>query len=114
LFLERFPDVEKNIDDVIKQLNEISSPEHETLKQLHKVELDLRALELKLKEFYDRIDHSPPHAGLKVGNTIMGSMSRVFPILEPVKEYKEIVEVRLKHGGDRGLTRLNLSGREIS
>ena len=64
-----------------------------------------------MREFYERVDQSPPPKALKMGNTILGSLSKVFPLLEPVKEYKEVVESRLKNGGDQGLNQLNLNRR---
>ena len=112
LFLDCLPEIEKTINDVINQLSAIGSSGDEILKKLREVELSQKALELKLREFYERLDQSPPHKGLKVGDTILGSLVKVFSVLEPVKEYKEIVESRLENGGDRGLTLLNLSGRE--
>jgi hypothetical protein len=42
-----------------------------------------------------------------------GSLAEVFHVLEPVKEWKEIAEARVKYGGDKPLlTILNLLGRE--
>jgi hypothetical protein len=50
---------------------------------------------------------------LEIADTIAGSLAEVFHVLEPVKEWKEIAEARVKYGGDKPLlTILNLSGRE--
>ena len=40
---------------------------------------------------------------LEIADTIVGSLAEVFHVLEPVKEWKEIAEARVKYGGDKPL-----------
>ena len=47
-----------------------------------------------------------------MADRILGSLSPILSALEPVKEFKETLESRLKNDGDAGLQELNLSGRE--
>jgi hypothetical protein len=100
------------IDSVVEVLKKIEQGD-ENHKKLEAAELTGDALLLKIAEFYDSCNARPPVEVLSSGDIILGSLISVFPILEPVKEYKEVVEQRLKNGGDRRVIEsLNLTGRE--
>jgi hypothetical protein len=47
-----------------------------------------------------------------MADRILGSLFPILNALEPVKEFKETLESKLKNDGDEGLQGLNLSGRE--
>ena len=40
---------------------------------------------------------------LEIADTIAGSLAEAFHVLEPVKEWKEIAEAKVKYGGDKPL-----------
>lgn len=47
-----------------------------------------------------------------MADRILGSLFPIFNVLEPVKEFKETLESRLKNDGDAGLQSLNIDGRD--
>src|SRR5262249_30278864 len=67
-----------------------------------------QSLELKMAETDDRIHDSPPVAVLERFDSIMRSLIPVLYSLEPVKEFKETLESRFKHGGDKAILTLNI------
>lgn len=67
----------------------------------------------QLRDLYESISTESLSIVLEIADTIVGSLAEVFHVLEPVNEWKEIAEARVKYGGDKPLlTILNLSGRE--
>jgi hypothetical protein len=111
LFLETFPEVQGHIDDVIGQIRKTSDGDA-THKKLVERGLTGKSLKLKLRELYHRVTDSPAEAVVHMADVILGSLFPVFLALEPVKEFKETLEARLKHGGDSGIISLNLGGNE--
>jgi hypothetical protein len=73
----------------------------------------LAAPHQQLRDLYESISTESLSIVLEIADTIAGSLAEVFQVLEPVKEWKEIAEARVKYGGDKPLLAiLNLSGRE--
>jgi len=107
-----FPDVEQNINWAISDLYDIAThpnpTEHPCYMALEVRGLTEKSLELKMAETDDRIHDSPPVAVLERFDQIMGSLIPVLYSLEPVKEFKETVESRIKHGGDKMIQSLDI------
>jgi hypothetical protein len=103
LFRECFSDIEDNVHDAISELEKMQSKLDELYKKLQEVGLAQKQLELKLREFEDRGKNSPVGEVFHMGNKILGSLVKVLTMLEPVKEFKDVVESKLKNGGDKKL-----------
>jgi hypothetical protein len=107
-----FPEVAQNIDWAISDLYDIanaSDPKgHPCYVALEARGLTEESLELKMAETDDRIHDSPPVAVLERFDSIMGSLIPVLYSLEPVKEFKEVLESRIKHGGDKMIQTLDI------
>lgn len=105
-------DVEQNIDWAISDLYDIANATdpkaHPGYNALQARGLTEKSLELKMAETDDRIHDSPPVAVLERFDSIMGSLIPVLYSLEPVKEFKETLESRLKHGGDKAIVTLDI------
>ena len=105
-------DVEQNINWAISDLYDIAnSPDpgsHHGYRALEVRGLTGDPLELKMAETDDRIHDSPPVAVLERFDQIMGSLIPVLYSLEPVKEFKETVESRIKHGSDKTIISLDI------
>ncbi len=112
LFSSCFKEIEQNINDAISDLYSIPSEDHLAFQELAARGLAGKQLKLKLREYYGRITHGPLPAVLERVDSILKSLFPVLGTLEPVNEFKEALESRLKHGGDRGIISLNLTGRE--
>jgi hypothetical protein len=107
-----FPDVVQNINWAISDLydiaNAVDPKGHPCYMALEARGLTEESLELKMAETDDRINDSPPVAVLERFDHIMGSLIPVLYSLEPVKEFKETLESRIKHGGDKVIQSLNI------
>lgn len=107
-----FPEVEQNINWAISDLYDIANAanpnEHFGYLGLQARGLTEQSLEHKMAETDDRINDSPPVAVLERFDQIMGSLIPVLYSLEPVKEFKETLESRIKHGGDKMIQSLNI------
>lgn len=108
VFLECLGDVEANIDNAIDELKSIDSATHPLYRALRRLGLAGKTLFLKLGEFGNRIATGPVVAVLEMADNILGSLMKVLTQLEPVKEFKEIVESRIKHGADQEIIDLGL------
>jgi hypothetical protein len=111
-FNQVFPDVEQNINWAISDLYDIATvpdpTSHPCYVGLQTRGLTEESLELKMAETDDRINDSPPVAVIERFDQIMGSLIPVLYSLEPVKEFKETLESRIKHGGDRAIQTLDI------
>jgi hypothetical protein len=107
-----FSDVEQNINWAISDLYDIANaPDpnaHPCYMALQARGLTEQSGELKMAEADDRIHDSPPVAVLEQFDSIMGSLIPVLYSLEPVKEFKEALESRIKHGGDKAILTLDI------
>jgi hypothetical protein len=112
LFEEGLKGATDQINQVISQLEALQSAGDPTNVKLSEAGLSGSNLRLKLREFYQRIKEAPVEAVLHMGDVILGSLLEIFKVLEPVKEFKETLENRLKHGGDGEIIGLNLGGNE--
>jgi hypothetical protein len=112
LFAELFPEVEQNINWAISDLYDIaaaSGPEEHPCYVALKVRgLHKKSLWLKMRETARRITSSPVPAVLERFDSILGSLFPVLASLEPVKEFKEALESRIKHDGDRAIQTLDI------
>lgn len=106
------PEVVQNINWAISDLYDIANApnpkDHPCYMALEARGLTEESLELKMAETNDRINDSPPVAVLERFDQIMGSLIPVLYSLEPVKEFKETLESRIKHGGDKMIQTLNI------
>jgi hypothetical protein len=110
LFEQSFVVVKAAIGVAITQLSVIDSDEHVIYAKLREADLTGSRLKLKLREFRRRIATSPATAVLAIADRILGSLASALPVLEPVKEFKETLEERLRNDGDAGLQDLGLAG----
>lgn len=92
-FKKVFPDIYKATESTMKKIENIS------FQELANVGLTGNQLDLKAKGFDKAFAHWEQHCGkknllrlLKWLNTILGSLSSIIPICEPIKEYKECLE----------------------
>jgi hypothetical protein len=109
LFIDRFPEVAKRIDSAVTQLDEIKSRVDDLYKKLQDLGLTEEEGRLKFREFYEGVTTRAVGEVLHTGDTILGSLCEALFVLEPVKEFKEILESRLKNGGDKSIiTSLNI------
>lgn len=112
LFASGFPEVEQNINWAISDLYDIvttAEPKnHPCYVGLQVRGLTEAPLALKMRETEDRVNDSPVPAVLERFDSILGSLFPVLASLEPVREFKEALESRIKHGGDKGLISLNI------
>jgi hypothetical protein len=112
LFASCFPDVEENVNGAIADLYTVDSPDHIAYRALRARGLTGKPLKVKFREYTRRGGSSPVVAVLEMADRILGSLFEIFTLLEPVKEFKETLESRIKHDGDRDIISLNLSGNE--
>jgi len=112
LFAASYLSIEENINDAISDLYSIDAEKHVALQELKAAGCTGKPLKLKLREYYRRITSGPVVAVLERVDSILRSLIPALATLEPVNEFKEALESRLKHDGDRGIISLNLSGRE--
>ena len=112
LFNANLADATKSIDEVIKQLQDDKTGE-KWYSPLKKVGCVGRAWWVKFRDFTSAISTKPLAVVLEIADTILDSLSTAFPVLEPVRELKEIAESRIKYGGDKPLIQdLGLSGQD--
>jgi hypothetical protein len=105
-------DVEQNVNWAISDLYDIANSSNPTEHECY-VALEVRgltgdSLELKMAETDDRIHDSPPVAVLERFDSILGSLIPALYSLEPVKEFKEVLESRIKYGGDKAIQTLDI------
>lgn len=112
LFIDCWPIIELQIDIAIAELRTINADDHPLYVKLHNAGLAGTPLKLKLREYWRRVKASPLPAVLEMADRILGSLFPILNALEPVKEFKETLESRLKNDGDAGIQGLNISGRE--
>jgi BMFP domain-containing protein YqiC len=112
LFNDCWDDIETRIDLAIAELRTIDSDTHDTYIKLYNARLTGNPLKLKIGEYWRRVKGSPVVAVLEMADRILGSLFPILNALEPVKEFKETLESKLKNDGDEGLQGLNLTGRE--
>lgn len=112
LLLDCWDATDVRIDIAIAQLRTIGNDNDPIYIDLHNADLTKKPLRLKLREYFRRIGASPLPGVLEMADRILGSLFPILGALEPVKEFKETLESRLKNDGDAGLQELNLSGRE--
>ncbi len=112
LFSDCLPIIDVRIDIAIEELRQIDSEDHVMYVKLFNAGLTGKPRELKVREYKRRIGHSPVSAVLEMADRILSSIFPILNVLEPVKEFKETLEGRLKNDGDAGLQSLNISGRE--
>ena len=112
LFRQYFDTAALRISIAIGALTLIDSEENELFVRLVDAELTGTPLLIKLREFWGGIGRRPVIAVLELADRILGSLFPILSELEPVKEFKEMLEERVKHGGDAGFQSLNLNGRE--
>jgi hypothetical protein len=98
LFLDCWPIVEVRIDIAIAEIRTIGTENDTRYIKLHNAGLTGAPLKLKLRENWRRIGASPVPAVLEMADRILGSLFPILTALEPVKEFKETLESRLKHG----------------
>lgn len=112
LFNKVFPDIEQAINWAISDLYDIAAAatpkDHPCYVGLQVRGMTDDALALKMGETEDRINHSPVTAVLERFDSILRSLFEVLATLEVVNEFKEALESRIKHGGDKGITALNI------
>ena len=102
----------ENLGDAIIQLESISSESDELYQGLIRERLTLGDLAAKISSFVDDLGNGPVLAVLDSANKILGSLAKAIPVLNPVKEAKELIEHKIKYRGDAGLISLNIYGRE--
>jgi hypothetical protein len=112
MFSSCFPEIERNIDEAINDLSTIDSEDHVAFRDLKQRGCTGKPFRLKFREYVRRITSGPVPAVLERVDSILRSLFPVLATLEPVNEFKEALESRLKHDGDRGIISLNLSGNE--
>jgi hypothetical protein len=96
----------------IANLRTIDSANHPLYIGLYNAGLAEEALDIKLGEYQRRKDESPVLSVLEMADRILGSLFRILTELEPVKEFKETIESKIKYGADNDITAPDLNGRE--
>jgi hypothetical protein len=97
-----------NLNEAVEHLRSIDSETHESYGFLRRVGLTLESLAAKLDGIRDDFKGRPVLAFLDSADKILGSLCKVLPMLEPVKEMKETIEHRVKYGGDAEFISLGL------
>lgn len=97
-----------NLNEAIKQLESVDSETHQIYGFLKRVGLALESLGVKLDGLRDDFLGRPVLAFLDSADKILGSLCKVLPVLEPVKEMKEAIEHRVEYGGDDEFISLGL------
>jgi BMFP domain-containing protein YqiC len=111
-FDDCWEDVETRIDLAIAELRTIDSDANEVYVKLYNAGLTGAPLKVKIGEYWRRVKGSPVVAVLEMADRILGSLFPILSALEPVKEFKETLESKLKNDGDEGLQSININGRE--
>jgi hypothetical protein len=96
----------------IANLRTIDSANHPLYIGLYNAGLAEEALDIKLGEYQRCKDESPVLSVLEMADRILGSLFRILTELEPVKEFKETIESKIRYGADNEITALDLNGRE--
>jgi len=112
LFNDCWETIALRIDIAIAELRTIDNDDDALYAQLYNAGLAGAPLKLKLREYWKRISGAPVVGVLEMADRILGSLFPILVALEPVKEFKETLESKLKHDGDEGLQTLNITGRE--
>ncbi len=112
LFVECWEVIEVRIDLAIAEIRTIDTEAHQLYVKLFNAGLTGTPWRVKVGEYWRRITSSPVPAVLEMADRILGSLFPILFALEPVKEFKETLESKLKHDGDPGLQGLNPTGRE--
>lgn len=95
-------DTSKKIDDTIQQLLGIASEQDTVYVDLQKEELAGSPGALaKFIGFFENITGNSVIAVLDSANNLLGSLLKVFPVLGPVKEMKDVVKEKIKYGADQ-------------
>ena len=104
-------DTSRRIGDVIEQLQGIDSQTAKLYVELKNEELaDSPGALAKFIGFFDDVTGNSVIGVLDSANNLLGSLLKVFPVLGPVKEMKDVVKQKIKYGADREIiTTLGLS-----
>ena len=95
-------DTRKQINGTIQQLVAVASEGDAVFINLQKEELAGSPGALaKFIGFFDDVTGSAVIAVLDSANNLLGSLLKVFPVLEPVKEMKDVVRQKIKYGADQ-------------
>jgi hypothetical protein len=105
-------DIAPRIIFVMHEIETIKSEEDVRWSSLRLFGLAGEALKLKVSEFLDWFSIGKIRNILKSANSILGSLSKVFAGLDPVKEFKDHLELRISddymNSNDDEITRLGL------
>jgi hypothetical protein len=110
--IDHFEVISIRIELAIANLRQIDSDRHPTYIGLYNSGLAEEPLEIKLGEYQRCKEESPILSVLEMADRILGSLFRILTELEPVKEFKETIESKIKYGGDADIQLLDLNGRE--
>ncbi len=99
------------IEEVESEVGLITSETHSRWQALKSLGLTGSSLTLKVTEFFEWFSKGKLKRLLKSLNSILGSLFKVFGQLEPVKEFKDHLEINLDDmdDGDESITQLGLS-----
>jgi hypothetical protein len=96
-------EVLQTIDDVIRELGKIESDTDELYGQLKGEGLIGAPGLAKFGGFFDDITGHSVVAVLDSANNLLGSLLKVFPVLSPVKEMKDIIKQKVTYDADQGI-----------
>jgi hypothetical protein len=103
-------DIVPRLDFVIHEVDAIESEQDQRWRFLAPFGLVGESLKFKVDEFFSWLTIGKVRNILKSANSILGSLSRVFAALDPVKEFKDHLELRLDddymNSQDEEITRL--------
>jgi hypothetical protein len=83
------------LDEVIHEINNIASADNSKWKRLAQYGLTDISLQLKLAELFDWLTKGKIRNFIKGLNSLLASLFKVFAQLDAVKEFKDILEIRL-------------------
>jgi hypothetical protein len=105
-------DIAPRLNAVMHEIETIQSEENPRWTGLAIFGLVGESLKLKVGEFLSWFSVGKIRNILKSANSILGSLSKIFAGLDPIKEFKDHLELRLSddyiNGNDDEITRLNL------
>lgn len=103
-------DIAPRLEFVISEISAIESEQDHRWRLLAPFGLVGESLKFKMDEFFNWLTLGRVRNILKSTNSILGSLSRVFAALDPVKEFKDHLELRIgddyMNSQDEEITRL--------
>jgi hypothetical protein len=107
-FSDCLPDTDKAVTASVASLKAIDSESHTIYKTLSESGLTRSSLSLKLNELRDAYTSGPALTALRIARRILGSLGKLNPLIDLLREFLETIEERLKRSPDDEILKLDI------